>query len=516
MQIDNMSPTAYAHCLWSEFEDQSKRKDRSDKGQFMTPQTVAEFMASLFPKASESVTLLDPGAGTGILAAAVAEKVVRDGATKNLKIELYELDPNLTKYLERSMEYLQNWCEEKGVSLSVLIKPDDFVIENQHTFESVRKLCEDEDTGFDWVIMNPPYFKLNKSDPRAKAASGIVHGQPNIYFLFLMLGALLLREAGVLVSISPRSFTSGLYFKAFRSQFFDRVHPTRLHLFSSRTRTFKASDVLQETLIMQSTLSNSLKQTTITSCMGVDDLVDLKPLSVQTDQILRTSDGKVLFIPTSKQELRVMEEVERWPETITTLGFRVSTGPVVPFRATKFLRNEFIEDVTVPLFWMHNVKQQKIDWPRLINKPQYIEHTNQSTRLLLPVSPYVLLHRFSAKEQMRRFTVAPFIPIEFNYKRIGIENHVNYIHRPDSVMLASECYGLSAILGTKLLDMYIRIRSGNTQVNASDMKFLPLPSHSQITKIGEKIEKEKTIDDDRLEYIVLKELNLLDIVKDLY
>ncbi len=515
MQIDEMSPTAYAHYLWSKFLDHSIQQDRSKKGQFVTPIAIAEFMASLFPKAPESVRLLDPGAGTGILAAAVAEKIVREGSTKNLTIKLYEIDDSFESYLEKSSKYLTKWCKEKGVSVSVTIEKDDFVIPNQHIFESVDTLVDFEDTLFDWVVMNPPYFKLNKSDPRAKAASSIVHGQPNIYSLFLMLGAFLLGDDGTLVSISPRSFTSGLYFKAFRKQFLETMHPTRLHLFTSRTRTFKASDVLQETLIMQSTKSDSLNQTTVSSCMGLEDLGSREPLVVRTDLILRKSDGKVLFIPTSKEELQVMREIEKWPETITTLGLRVSTGPVVPFRATEFLREEYSVDDSVPLLWMHNVRHQRIEWPRIINKPQYIENSSQSARLLLPVSPYVLLHRFSAKEQIRRFTVAPFNPKDFQYERIGFENHLNYIHRPASTMARNECLGLSAILGTKLLDTYIRTRSGSTQINASDMKSLSLPSLDQIVKIGKQIGKEKSLDDDILELVVLKELELLDVVNNL-
>ena len=63
---------------------------------------------------------------------------------------------------------------------------------------------------FDVVISNPPYFKIGKADPCATAASIVVHGQPNIYALFIAVGATLLRQGGDFITITPRSFASGL------------------------------------------------------------------------------------------------------------------------------------------------------------------------------------------------------------------------------------------------------------------------------------------------------------------
>ena len=46
-----------------------------------------------------------------------------------------------------------------------------------------RRWFEESRVPYDIAIANPPYFKLQKQDPRALAAAEIVHGQPNIYEL---------------------------------------------------------------------------------------------------------------------------------------------------------------------------------------------------------------------------------------------------------------------------------------------------------------------------------------------
>ena len=124
---------------------------------------------------------------------------------------------------------------------------------NQRPGPTGRRVNADGlDDGYDLVISNPPYFKIRKDDPRAVAWASVVHGQPNIYSLFMAVSAELLSETGKLVYIVPRSFASGPYFRRFREVFFQRVAPTAVHLFESRKDVFKNQTVLQENLIIRS------------------------------------------------------------------------------------------------------------------------------------------------------------------------------------------------------------------------------------------------------------------------
>ena len=45
----------------------------------------------------------------------------------------------------------------------------------------------------------------------------------------------------------------------------------------------------------------------------------------------------VLRIPATAEEAAIIDAVESWPDRFAELGLRISTGPVVLFRAEEFL-----------------------------------------------------------------------------------------------------------------------------------------------------------------------------------
>jgi adenine-specific DNA-methyltransferase len=78
---------------------------------------------------------------------------------------------------------------------------------------------------------------------------------------------------------------------------------------------------------------------------------------------------------------------------------------------------------------------------------------------------------------------------DFPHESIGIENHLNYIHKPGKDLSVDEVYGLSAILNTAIVDNYFRTLNGNTQVNATDIRSLPFPAMKDVIKIGQVVRK---------------------------
>ena len=101
------------------------------------------------------------------------------------------------------------------------------------------------------VIGNPPYMKIAKDAPEAKAMPDICYGAPNLYFLFAAMGMFNLIPNGELVYIIPRSWTSGAYFKRFRQKFLNDGVLEHIHLFVSRDKVFENESVLQETIIIK-------------------------------------------------------------------------------------------------------------------------------------------------------------------------------------------------------------------------------------------------------------------------
>jgi adenine-specific DNA-methyltransferase len=112
-----------------------------------------------------------------------------------------------------------------------------------------------------------------------------------------------------------------------------------------------------------------------------------------------------------------------------------------------------------------------------------------TTPLLIPVKNYVLVKRFSSKEQKRRLYASVLLESEFPYRIVGVENHVNYIHRPRGSLSVYETLGIAAVLNTKIVDNFFRSLNGNTQVNATDIRNLPFPDIEDIERIGRLVHK---------------------------
>ena len=344
-----------------------------------------------------------------------------------------------------------------------------------------------------------------------------VHGQPNIYALFMAVSAELLSRSGELVYIVPRSFASGPYFRKFREAFFRRVAPTAIHLFESRRDVFKNQTVLQENLVIGARLRMDGEaiadgQVLVSHSQAAHDLAGRRRIVVDAGSVLDlTSANKELSIPLCEDDLELVRAVRAWPNTLHSLGLEVSTGPVVPFRATQFLAHADCERPTAPLLWMQHVRPMQTAWPLpAAEKPQWIEVSSESLKLLVADATYVLLRRFSAKEEKRRLVAAPLIQGHLNEDLVGLENHLNYIRGVSRELDEELAYGLSALLNSTFLDRFFRISSGNTQVSATQLRAMPLPTERDIRSIGaqaqERLDTRSHLSD--LDALVAATLNL--------
>lgn len=93
------------------FNDETKRSDRSEIGQFLTPVSLARFMSSLFEKGREEVSILDPGAGAGALFATCVETLIsKDNPPRSVKIVAYETDIAILPHLQDTLERCRSLC----------------------------------------------------------------------------------------------------------------------------------------------------------------------------------------------------------------------------------------------------------------------------------------------------------------------------------------------------------------------------------------------------------------------
>ena len=518
------TPVAYAEVLGEAYLSFAKHKDRKMGGHYLTPASIARFMAERSTYSARHLRVLDPGSGAGILTASVCEEVSRSEAVQRLHVDTYETDPLLSQLTHRVLDYSRDWLSHRGIALTFEVKNEDFVLDYTATplleeaahGENGKEITSRAD--YDLVISNPPYFKIRKDDPRASAREAVVYGQPNIYSLFMAISAELLSESGDLVFIVPRSFASGPYFKRFREVFFRRVFPSAIHLFESRKEVFKGQTVLQENLIIKARRCNGSGSSDggkvfISHSKGASDIADSQRFLVGMNSVLDlASENKELSIPLCESDLDVIRVIRSWPSSLHTLGLEISTGPVVPFRATQFLSHSKEDTSTVPLLWMQNVHPMKTDWPtKGTNKPQRIKFTSESAKLLVRDATYILLRRFSTKEEQRRLVAAPLCQGWLKANRVGLENHLNYIHGVLRTIDVELAYGLSALFNSTLLDRYFRVSNGNTQVSATELRAMPLPAEEYIRSIGKEVQTRIDSKTDLLGFINSLVAHVLDI-----
>jgi adenine-specific DNA-methyltransferase len=294
----------------------------------------------------------------------------------------------------------------------------------------------------------------------------LISGQPNIYTLFMALSASMVKPEGEMVFITPRSFCSGLYYKKFREWFLSNFQIANIHIFESRKEIFDKDEVLQENIIIKAKKPKKVSKhkKLIISTSKNKNFIKLRKIEVEYTDVICYKNGEIFIrIPTTSLEVDIQHIVDTWPNTLKDLGLEISTGPVVPFRATHYLLPELVKSPkSAPLLWV----------------------CGKTTPLLLPVKNYVLVKRFTSKEQKRRLYAAVLLESEFPYKTVGIENHVNYLHKPNGNLSVYEAFGIAAILNTTVIDNFFRSLNGNTQVNATDIRSLPFPKIEDIKKIG--------------------------------
>lgn len=488
-------PSHFADRLGVEYASFVSQEHKKESGQFFTPVEIASFMASYSKFSGNSVRILDPGCGSAVLSCALIEYLVNSNKNlKSIKLVAYETDSALIPIAEQSVNYLKEWTTNNGIEIKSTLHSEDFVIHNADCLKELGDLFAKPIDPFDIVISNPPYFKISIDDKKAIAAKVVINGHPNIYAIFMALSAKLLKENGELIFITPRSYASGGYFKIFREYFFNLIELDNVHLFVSRKDTFSRDKVLQETVIIKGTRKENFNPNSKVAISSSGGLKDLKEPAIKSfpkkDIIDLNSNEKILYLPTTDFEETVLDIFKNWSGNLSKYNIKISTGPVVAFRSWDYIRESF-ENGSVqmaPLFWLHNIKQMVLEWPiAKLQKGQYVNIEDKSKSILIPNKNYVLLRRFSSKDDKNRLVAAPYFCNFIKSDYIGVENKVNYIYRPDGHLERNEVVGLCALLNSSLFDAYFRIFNGNVNVSATELRDMSLPPLETITEIGNSI-----------------------------
>lgn len=427
-------------------------KSRVDSGQYFTPIAAAKIMAGFISNPRrETLRILDPGAGSGILSFVLAKRLLEENQLLKVEVRAIERDTSLHKFILASFSDLLKTYKSR---VRIEITGEDFLTYALSTLDR-----------FDVVIQNPPYKKIGAKSEIALALKDFGFHSPNLYSAFLELGIKLLKTNGEMVSITPRSFMNGTYFKNVRARLISKAPIHGLHLFHSRSEVFKDSGVLQEAIIVHwKKIAKPPSRVEVSS--SVSHTSKLQVFQAPSSQVI--SNG-LIFAPSNKKELELLIAFKKLTCTVKELGLSVSTGKVVDFR----LRDRLQHSRTTGAFRFirsSNFFESGIIHPQGAKAQWFEPKIQKDLELLVSPGIYVLVKRFSTKEEKRRL-VAAVLETE---SPVALDNKINYIHIDGQGLKRDQAESLCSWLNSPELDEYFRIFSGHTQVNAEDLRNLPI------------------------------------------
>ena len=445
---------------------------RKSYGQFFTTELTARFMAEMFhfDITQPTIRICDAGAGTGVLTAAVVERLLNLGYAGHIYIVCYENDPHVLPLLHENLKFIAD-----GHQFTYEVREDNYIITPPVEGEQ-----------FDYIIGNPPYKKIGKDAPEALALPHVCHGAPNLYFLFWTRAIDALRDGQELVYIIPRSWTSGAYFAKFRDYMFSKCVITSMHIFASRDKVFDGESVLQETMIIKLRKTVARPEYVHMTSSASSTFEDLRHYDVPYGSVV--APNGYVFLVTSKEESLVLNKLNRLTDTLQTISLAMHTGIVVDFRTREVLRDK-AEEGSVPLFYSHHIRGGRVVWPAQ-QEGEYMVTDHKG--FLQANGNYVFVKRFTAKEEHRRLQCGILLATDYpEYEYIGTQNKINFIR----CQTAEEAYGIYTLLNSTLYDTYYRILNGSTQVNSTEVNSIPVPDVKTITAMGRQLMGHKLTED---------------------
>ena len=489
-----------------------RAKSKSDNvrlGRLFTKKETARLMATMvnLDQSKTAFTVLDPGAGTGILSAAIVEEICkRCPNCQRIFLTCYENNPEFVPILEDNLERIRKKARhDYDVRLYVTVYAENYVTESQnHYTVTLYETVEDK---FDIIICNPPTELIEKNSGEAKRAGGVTQVKISAAFLFAKMAARHLEEGGRLIIMLPTTVASASALTSFRKEMAQLLSVDKIHLFIGKQKNDKRAVPLKKSIIMS--YGKCPKPLTVTVTTSTDwgkpeNTVMLPPLDYSF--VVDENDG-TLTLPKSVEDTKIVKYISAFPETITTLGLKVCTGLVIDSRCEELLFTEPIKGC-VPLIRPTAIRGGQVRFPLPI-KHQYIAPVN--TALIQKNKNMVIIKRVPAGSDDRFVNSAIYMASQLpQYRYVSTHNKVNFIDTKSASdeMSARLVFGLFALLNSTIYDRYISIVSKSKQINAKELRELPLPPLNLIENMGMRLMAARRVSVDACDQIVNPTLHI--------
>ncbi|MCT8978695.1 Eco57I restriction-modification methylase domain-containing protein [Clostridium sp. CX1] len=478
------------------------REYLKNNSQFFTPIDIANKMLDSidlkYINSLEDIRILEPSAGCGILILTTVLYLIKNTHIKFINIDAYEINSDLCSILRDNLFKLKRYIKSNtSVSLNTRVHNENFILKNSQKWHSTKLK-----NGYNLIISNPPFKKVNQTCEEAVALKEVVFGQPNIYALFIALSLKLLMPNGVYTVISPRSYLMGMYNEKLREYAFNNFSLKSLHSFDNRN-IFKLTN--QEVII--STFVNTKVDNNIT----ISHNGRFKHYST-LDKIIYNKDNYSLLIPKNNNDISLLEQIENFKYSLDELGISVSVGPIVQFRNESYLSDKSYESSFAPLLVGKDILENEIIYYHRENtRKTHNKSISEKAKNLVKNSNYLLLRKVTAKDDKDPIVSAVLKKDFFNHELLGIDNNLLYFHSKDPLKELSieECYGLFCYINSNYFNQLYSLINANHTINVSDFNNIKFPGINLIKEMGINIIDANKFDKNTCSNILNKYCNVL-------
>ena len=452
-------------------------------GRLFTKKDTARLMADMLNLDEKKTvyTILDPGAGTGILAAAAIEAVCKScPLAKQIFITCYENDPVFIPMLKNNLERIRKKCRHDfGVKLYVTVYEENYLTDSKNHY-TVALFDEVQEDKFDIILCNPPLDLIDKHSAEADAVGGVTQLKTAAPYLFWRQAAKHLEPQGQLVIVMPTSAATASGVSGFRKEMAEALALRKIHLFVGKQKNTKRAIPLKKSFILAYAKDERTETVDVTT--STDNGADITALPAIPYSFIVGEDG-TLTLPKSVEDTKIVKHISDLPETLTSLGLKMSTGLVLDSRCEGMLFTEPVKG-SVPLIRPSAIKGGQIKFPQPV-KRQYIVPVND--KIVQRNKNMIIIKRVPAKSDERFVNSAIYMAAQLpGYRYISTHNKINFIDTVDKNVEINPrfAFGLFALLNSTIYDRYISITSKSKQINSKEMRDLPLPPRNIIENIG--------------------------------